>query len=162
MSRPEQAPAFRRGEHVTDGGYQYLATVYSKHPLGLDIAWREACHHAAQFIKAGIPTFCPIAHTHPIAMHGLLNPYDHDIWLPADRPLMEAAAGLVVVTSEGWLDSVGIAAEIEYFNAARKPIVYWQPGDTVPEGLCQGSRPGGVRPAIAVPRGSHATGQGPG
>lgn len=113
-------------------GYQYLATVYSKHPRGIVQAWLESCRFAAVFLRAGVPVFCPIAHTHPIAIQGLIDPYDHGIWLPADRPLMEGAAGMIVVTSEGWLDSIGIAAEIAYFASVGKPIVYWSPGEPVP------------------------------
>jgi len=122
-------------------GYQYLATVYSKHRLGIDIAWRESCRYAAQFIKAGVPVFCPIAHSHQIATQGLINPRDHSIWLPADLPLMEGAAGLIVVTSEGWRESAGIAAEIEHFTKAGKPIVYWEPDTPILVGLFDPDKP---------------------
>lgn len=83
---------------------------------------------AALYIKAGIPVFCPIAHSHPIAVHGAVDAFDHDIWRPADRPMMNAAVGLIVVRMESWEQSRGIAMEIEAFRAAGKPIVYTEPG----------------------------------
>lgn len=113
--------------------YLYLATVYSKHEKGIEVAFAESCRWAARFVRFKTPVFCPIAHFHPIAMKGLLDPLDHNIWLPACRPFMEAAEGLIVVTSNGWRDSVGIAAEIAYFDSARKPIHMWNPDDRVPD-----------------------------
>lgn len=112
-------------------GFDYLATVYTKHPQGQHVAWLQACRWAAEFIKAGVPVFSPIAYTHQIAIQGLMNPLNHDFWMAIDRPFMEAARGLIVVTSEGWLDSVGIAEEIAYFAGVRKPIRYWAPGAPV-------------------------------
>lgn len=112
-------------------GFWYLATPYSKHPDGLVEAFLQAVEQAALLIKAGIPVFCPIAHTHPIAVMGDLDPYDHDIWLPADRPFMEAAKGIIVCKLEGWDESFGIKKEIEAFTAAIKPVIYMEP-DEVP------------------------------
>ena len=44
--------------------FWYLATPYSKFPGGLDAAYVEACKAQALLIKAGVPVFCPISHTH--------------------------------------------------------------------------------------------------
>jgi hypothetical protein len=82
---------------------------------------------AARFIKAGIPVFSPIAQSHPVALHGGIDPLSHDIWLPADRPMMDAACGIIVVRMEGWEESVGIAHEIAVFKAAGKPVLYVDP-----------------------------------
>lgn len=102
--------------------YWYLATPYSKYEGGLRAAFVDASAIAARFIEASIPVFCPIAHSHPIAMHGMLNALDHGIWLPADAPLMHHAHGLIVCDLPGWEDSYGIKAEIEAFRLASKPI----------------------------------------
>lgn len=110
-------------------GYWYLATPYSKHPQGIEEAFRQAARVAARFAKLGMPIYCPIAHTHPIAMEGGLDPYDHSLWMPLDKPLMEGAVGLIVALLPGWASSAGIAEEIKYFAAAKKPILYHlQPG----------------------------------
>ena len=112
-------------------GFQYLATAYSKAPNGIEIAFRDACRWAAKFIDTGVPVFSPIAHSHMIAIYGNLDPLDHRIWLPVDRPMMEAATGLIVVTSDGWQTSIGIAYEIEQFRKMNKPVLYWIPGDSI-------------------------------
>ncbi len=112
-------------------GYWYLATLYTKHPVGLRSAFGEACALAGELIEAGVSVFSPIAHSHPIAMRCLMDPRDYRIWQASNRPLVEAAKGLIVVTAPGWEDSVGIADEMEAF--AGRPIVLWNPEEPIPE-----------------------------
>ena len=112
--------------------FWYLATPYSKFPRGLDVAFELASEYASRFVNARIPIFCPIAHTHPIAVFGHMDLHDLDMWLSADAPFMDAAGGLIVVQMDGWDVSVGITAEIAAFEKAGKPILYWTPGDPLP------------------------------
>lgn len=105
----------------------YLATPYTKWAGGIDAAFEMACREAARFIRAGIPVFCPIAHSHPIAKNGGIDPLSHEVWLAADAPLMAAAQGLIVVRAKGWEDSYGVTHEIKAFKAAGKPILYVDP-----------------------------------
>lgn len=110
--------------------FLYLATPYSKWKGGIDDAYRMACRETARLLRLGVNVYSPIAHTHGVAIHGGIDPLAHDIWLPADRPLMDAAMGLVVLRAEGWQDSYGIAEEIKVFKAANKPILYIDPETT--------------------------------
>lgn len=110
---------------TSNNNYIYLATVYSKHSKGIHQAFEEAARAASWFVEKGIHVFCPIAHTHPIAIYGKLDPKDHDLWMPADAPFIAGATGLVVVKMPGWKDSVGIGMEIESFEKAGKPIFYF-------------------------------------
>lgn len=107
--------------------FLYLATPYSKWKGGIDSAYQLACRETARLLKAGIHVYSPIAHTHGVAIHGGIDPLSHAIWLAADRPMMEAAAGLIVLRAEGWEDSYGIAEEVKVFRAAGKPILYLDP-----------------------------------
>jgi hypothetical protein len=100
----------------------YVATPYSKYPGGIDTAWTDACKATAALIKMGIAAYSPIAHTHPIAVHGHIDPYDHTIWIPLDRHMMRAADGLIVVMMEGWDTSYGVDLEIREFREAGKRI----------------------------------------
>jgi hypothetical protein len=110
-------------------GYWYLASPYSKYKAGIEQAWRDICKEAALLISAGIPVYAPIAHTHPIAIEGKIDPYAHAIWLPADLPLMQGAKGLIVCMMQGWSESYGIGEEIKEFKAAGKTIIYMTPGE---------------------------------
>ena len=115
-------------------GYWYLGSPYSKHPRGLTAAHWEACREAGLLIAAGIAVYSPIAHTHPIAMLSHMDPLDHNIWLPMDQPLMEAAKGLIVLKLDGWSRSAGLIEEVKYFASINRPIVYMEPG-IIPEEL---------------------------
>lgn len=107
--------------------YWYIATPYAKYVHGLDAAHRLACFITGELARSGFPVFSPIAHGQGLADFGGIAPTDHDVWMTINGPLMAAAHGLVVVTAESWGESRGIAAEIEAFERARKPIIYGAP-----------------------------------
>ena len=102
----------------------YLATPYSKYPTGIESAFRDASRIAARLLRCGIKVYSPIAHTHPIAIHGDVDPLDHTIWLPFDEAMMKASAAILVAKMTGWEESKGIAHELEVFRKAKKPIFY--------------------------------------
>ncbi|WP_291854826.1 DUF1937 family protein [Bradyrhizobium sp.] len=100
----------------------YLATPYSRYPGGIERAFADAARLAAKMILAGVKVYSPIAHTHPLAVHGGLDPLDHALWLPFDEAMMNAARVLIVAHMEGWQESAGIAYEVAYFERHNKPI----------------------------------------
>lgn len=106
----------------TNAPLVYLATPYTKYKHGIDQAFVDASILAAKLLVAGVKVYSPIAHTHPLAMHGKLDPLDLTIWLPFDEAMMHAASVLVVAHMEGWKESDGIAHEIAFFARRSKPI----------------------------------------
>jgi hypothetical protein len=109
---------------IPDHAYWYLASPYSKYPDGLEAAFRDVCRATAHLITNSVKVYSPIAHTHPVAIHGDVDPLDHSIWLPADEPMMRAAHGLIVCKMETWEISYGIGVEIRLFQDMGRPIVY--------------------------------------
>ncbi len=103
-------------------GLAYLATPYSRYHLGISQAFIDAAKLAARLMLSGIKIYSPIAHTHPIATYGRIDPHDHNIWLPFDEAMMTVCDTLIVAQMEGWDKSFGISCEIEFFEKARKPI----------------------------------------
>lgn len=108
--------------------FWYVGSPYSKYPRGITQAHIDVCKEVARLIMLGLPVYSPIAHTHAIALHGELDPLDHEIWLPADQPMMDAARGLIVLKMDGWEVSRGLRYEIDTFYGRGKPIVYLSPG----------------------------------
>jgi hypothetical protein len=102
----------------------YLATPYSKYPGGIEAAFKDASKLAGRLLRLGVKVYSPIAHTHPIAINGNLDPMDHSIWLPFDKSIMDKADAILVAKMPSWQDSKGIAHEIEVFGNAGKPIYY--------------------------------------
>lgn len=114
-------------EDVAALGMAYLATPYSKYPKGIELAFRDACKITARLLRLGMKVYSPIAHTHPIAVHGKIDPYDHKIWMPFDKAVMDRSDVLLVAKMDTWDQSYGIAEEIKIFTAAGKPIYYLDP-----------------------------------
>lgn len=118
--------------------FWYVATPYTQYPQGHEAAHILACRATARLMQAGVNAYSPIAHTHPIAVHGNMDKTDHDLWVRVDKPLLEAAVGMIVVMAEAWDRSRGIAHEIAEYNAAGKPVIYWDPAADVPMHLISG------------------------
>lgn len=114
-------------------GYSYLASPYSvKNPISQRQAtllrfkrYEKVCRMAAELMKQGEVVFCPIAHSHPIETLGMPGElYGQDFWLKQDFPLLKAAKELIVFKMDGWDQSSGVKAEIEFAKANNIPIRY--------------------------------------
>jgi len=105
----------------------YLASPYS-HPDKAVEARRfgVVCRKAAEMMRDGYVVFSPIAHTHSIALAGNL-PTGWDYWKRVDRELVMLCSRMVVLMLDGWEQSVGVQAEIEYAKELRIPIEYKSP-----------------------------------
>ena len=97
-------------------GFWYLATPYSKYPTGHEAAFKDASIVAAALLERNIHLFCPIAHSHPLAVYGKMDKVDHNLWLALDEKVMEACQGIIVAKLPGWHDSFGVTFEREYFH----------------------------------------------
>jgi len=104
----------------------YLASPFS-HPDAAvrEARFRDACRAAARLMRAGKIVFSPIAHSFPIAQHGL--PVDWHFWEPFDRAHLERCDEVVVLTLDGWRESVGVQAEIRIAAELGKPVRYLDP-----------------------------------
>lgn len=105
----------------------YLATPYTKYPRGMPIAFEDASRLAARLLCAGYRVYSPIAHCHPLAVYGGINPANHAIWIPFDESMMHAADALLVAQMPSWRISHGVAHEIDFFTKAGKPVLYLAP-----------------------------------
>lgn len=102
----------------------YLATPYSRYFGGREQAYIEACKCAALLIKRGLFVFSPIAHSHPIAEIGGIDPLCADTWLPLDLAMLDECDGLLVVMMPDWDQSEGIKKEIARARELGKPVSF--------------------------------------
>lgn len=110
-------------ELAKDKGYWYLATPYSKWAHGLEDACSVAQMLTARLMETRVPVFSPIAHTHGIATYVTeVDKRDHDFWLTADKPMVDAAHGLLIADLNGWKTSRGVLLEIKWGKEQSKPI----------------------------------------
>lgn len=114
----------------------YLATPYTSYTSGIYRAAEVAYGAVARMMRAGYRVFSPIASFHYLTVEYAVDRHVaddadalHSFWMNKDRPFMQHAAALVVLRAAGWDKSRGIAEEIEFFEAAKKPIYFLDVGD---------------------------------
>lgn len=105
----------------------FLATVYTAHPRGLDAAYREACYTAEILRRVGHRVFCPIENGHPLAALTGVDPLDWQFWVTAFAPWVQRCDRILVAQMDGWESSAGIAHEREQFRKLGKPEVLINP-----------------------------------
>ncbi len=103
----------------------YLASPYScKTKEEREERFTLVCRKAAELMLAGYHVFCPIAHSHPIEVHGMDHIEGHDFWLGQDFAVLEHCEQMFVYKMPGWEFSRGVAAEIQFCNEMYIPITY--------------------------------------
>ncbi|HVJ67064.1 MAG TPA: DUF1937 family protein [Caulifigura sp.] len=105
----------------------YLAAPYS-HPSPTVRRQRywEACRAAAGLLRAGHAVFSPLQQGHPLVEdHGV--PMDWAWWALACMEYLTRSDEIIVLTLNGWSESVGVTAEIGIARTLGKPVRYLAP-----------------------------------
>lgn len=105
-------------------GFWYVGTPYTDYAGGMEAAFRLAAAATAVLTAHEIDCYSPIAHCHPVALHGGLDPRDGGFWMRRTEPIRRAACGLIVVEMRGWGESRGLTAERQEFHIEGKPIYH--------------------------------------
>ncbi len=105
----------------------YLASPYTHDdPEVRKSRFHTACRITGELMNAGLVTFSPIAHSHPIAQQCDL-PTDWKFWEKADRAMLMGCGAMIVLTLPGWEASVGIKAERALAEAFGIPVWFLNP-----------------------------------
>ena len=104
----------------------YLACPYSdSDPMVRHGRFEAACRAAAGLIRQCKFVFAPIVFSHPLCAHG--TPLDWKFWEQQDRRFVELCDEVVVLTLDGWRESVGVGAEIAIARELGKPVSLLDP-----------------------------------
>lgn len=105
----------------------YLASPYSHPDRAVRVArFEAAARAAARLASDGEIVFCPIAMSHPMAEAGEL-PGEWEFWERFDRAHLSVSRRIVVLTLDGWRESVGVQAEIVIAQELGLPVDYMEP-----------------------------------
>jgi nucleoside 2-deoxyribosyltransferase len=110
----------------------YLASPYSSTDPQVVLDRVDATAQAlARLIESGELVFSPIIHSHPIAhlvSFSALNHTEGELsgWMKFDFDFISKCDEVWVLQLDGWEQSRGIAAEIEYAESQQKPVRYIQ------------------------------------
>jgi hypothetical protein len=105
----------------------YLASPYTSddHAV-MEGRHIQICQIASHLMLEGWYIFSPIAHCHPIAVHGGL-PRDFRFWQDYDHLMMDACGNMIVAKLPGWEMSKGVDAETSYMYGHGKQVLYYNP-----------------------------------
>ena len=104
--------------------FWYLATPYSKYPLGIEQAYLDAAKMTALLMEHKVFVFSPIVHTHTPAKYTTGNPLTSDYWFSLDEKYIMLSKGIIVCKMKGWEESEGIKKEVELANKLKLPVIY--------------------------------------
>ncbi len=115
------------GPSMPERTLAYLATPYTNYEGGIEIAFRDAARICASLLQSGVEAYSPIAHCHPMAIHGDLDALDRDFWLRYQETMMARCDVLIVAQMRGWKESLGIQHEINFFLTRKRVIFMLDP-----------------------------------
>jgi hypothetical protein len=103
---------------------EYLAGPYSHpHEHIRHQRYTTITAKAAQLMTEGRVIYSPITSMHFLAKDHSM-PFEADFWLHHDLAILRRCGKLLVLQLEGWENSVGLKAEIEFANANGIPVEY--------------------------------------
>ena len=107
-----------------------MALYYLSNPYnGTDEQEEQRAHLAAKacvtLLKSGISLVSPVVHTHALGAHLSLSKDERRaLLMPVDIELLHRCDGMIVLKLEGWQDSIGMRAEINFCQAKGIPVYY--------------------------------------
>ena len=111
----------KRTDTVTEA-LIYLASPYThERPEVMERRFDMVCRKAGELMLQGHLIFCPIAHTHPIAVrYGLPRPFD--FWKRYDFGMIRRCDEFWIYQIEGWEKSEGIKRVIAFALSQGLPV----------------------------------------
>lgn len=102
----------------------YLAVPYTHaDPAVEDYRYRTVTKVATELMKKGRVVFSPITQAVPLKQAGEL-PTKWEYWKTFDTVFLERCDRLMVLTLDGWKESVGVTEEIQIATRLGLPIEY--------------------------------------
>lgn len=107
--------------------YIYLAAPYTSPDNNvMEYRYDEIISITGQIARYAVPVYSPIAHWHVVA--GFKNlPKDAAFWARQNESLMVHAEECWILTIEGWEASLGVRAEVAFFEERARPVRYLTP-----------------------------------
>lgn len=103
--------------------YFYLGSPYThKNPKVRQRRYEAVRNFAGFLAKHGEWVFCPIMHSHDMAIHCDM-PYTFEFWDDWNKALIRPSRGVIVFQIEGWDTSRGLKSEIDYAKQIGLPVI---------------------------------------
>ncbi len=86
----------------------------------------DVCIAALELMKRGYTVFSPIAHSAKIE-EACDERMTHSFWMQQDFDILRKCSALYILTLDGWQQSKGVSAEVEWAHTWGLPITYITP-----------------------------------
>lgn len=114
---------------MSDRNLIYLASPYSHPSVTVrEDRFERVCRAAGELMRLGYMVFSPIAHSHAIGKLCDL-PKDWAFWERQDTAILARCTSMIVLMLDGWEQSVGIQAEVEFAQRRLMPIAWVHPDE---------------------------------
>lgn len=111
----------------------YLASPYTHDESFVrELRYMAVNFAAAELIKKGYQLFEPIASCH-YKSRTVDLPSGYAYWKKRDRKYIEKSDGLIVLTIQGWRESIGVKDEIKHAEKLKLPVHYLSLDDMFPQ-----------------------------
>jgi hypothetical protein len=109
---------------IAEDGFFYLAHAYSNDDRSiLEMNVLHARWVYSNLFVRGVLTYNPLEATH-LAASSFSWPTAHEPYIRLNHAFIDTAVGVLVVTSDGWEKSRGVAEEIAYATECGVPVWY--------------------------------------
>jgi hypothetical protein len=112
----------------------YIAVPYSHPDAAVANARFELVTRVAGWLMADYVVFSPITHSHAVEQLWDAGVKRWDFWRNQDLEIISRVDEMHVLMLDGWRDSEGVQAEIEFCHDNGIPVLYIDPL-ALPEGL---------------------------
>jgi hypothetical protein len=103
----------------------YLASPYShQDPAVREARFRAACDFTHWMLKQEHHVFSPIAYSHQFTMPPYTMDGPFEVWKEIDLDMIARCEAVMVLKIDGWDQSRGVKAEIEYAKEIGKRVIY--------------------------------------
>lgn len=103
----------------------YLASPYSHaDPEVRQQRYEAAVAACAELWRRGHVAFSPIAHSHPVALHGIEGTWEQ--WAEFDSAILAVCDEVRVLTIDGYGESRGIQNELRLARELGITVTFWE------------------------------------
>lgn len=114
---------FESNQKKKPGTLYYLASPYTHKDWRIKKQRADAVTKAAvDLLHHGVFCFAPISYNAPWEQYDL--PGDWSFWEKFDKAFVSRCDAILVLQLEGWKESVGVQAEIDFANENDIPVLY--------------------------------------
>ena len=90
----------------------------------MDNRYHVACDFTAKLLNDKKWCYSPIVHCHELAKQFAL-PRDFEFWKEYNIAMLGLCSDIYILGIDGWRESKGVAAEIEYAKLVQIPLQLW-------------------------------------